>query len=132
MNFDASVLTDLLFIIETIDWSKLKCLLKFIVNIELKSVRKMDTVAIKTAPPHAPLQQQQPHSHLSNQNTKQPHYPILSSNLTKSNSNCSSISISNFHGIGNTDFYPKSKNVGAFFQICKVNSNYERRERQSY
>lgn len=72
----------------------------------------MDTIAIKTAPPHAPLQQQQHHQHI-----KQQQLPTSSLSLSKSNINCSN---SNFYGIGNTEFYPKSKNIGAFFQICKV------------
>uniref|UniRef100_A0A1I8NNC7 USP domain-containing protein n=1 Tax=Stomoxys calcitrans TaxID=35570 RepID=A0A1I8NNC7_STOCA len=93
----------------------------------------MDTVAIKTAPPHAPLasslhhqqQQQQQHSKHSKHSLARTHSSSSCSNISTSSSSCqaNNPSLSNPNiaaGSANNDAIYNKSSIGAFFQTCKV------------
>lgn len=68
----------------------------------------MDTVAIKTAPPHAPLASSMQQKHLKHNTSHAITTTTTANNNNNSSTDCLKLS--------------KTKNIGAFFQTCKVGS----------
>ncbi|TMW46092.1 hypothetical protein DOY81_008829 [Sarcophaga bullata] len=76
----------------------------------------MDTVAIKTAPPHAPLASSLQQKHLKH-NTNHANATANTTTTTTTTSNSSNSNSSNSNDCLKLS---KTKNIGAFFQTCKV------------
>ena len=74
----------------------------------------MDTVAIKTAPPHAPLASSLQQKHLKHNSS---HANATTTTTTTTNANSSNGNSSNSNDCLKL---AKTKNIGAFFQTCKV------------